>query len=221
MSAKPNKKRKLVVLISGSGSNLQALIDACSDDEVNAEIVAVLSNIADAKGLQRASAVGITTKVVSHRDYRDRQAFDQQLAAVITPFNPDLVVLAGFMRILTPTFVDQFMGKMVNIHPSLLPKYAGLDTHQRAIDAGDKIAGATVHFVTPELDGGPPILRGEVDISTRDTAASLASKVLSVEHKIFPLAIRWFCQNRLRLVSDKVILDGDELGENGLLYNNH
>ncbi len=221
MSENSNKKSRLVVLISGSGSNLQALIDACGHNRVNAEIVAVLSNVVDAKGLQRAAVAGITTRVVNHHDFQDRQDFDQQLAAEITPFNPDLVVLAGFMRILTPEFVNQFMGKMVNIHPSLLPKYTGLNTHQRAIDAGDKIAGATVHFVTPELDGGPIILRGEVDVSNHDTAASLASKVLIVEHKIFPLVVKWFCQNRLKLASDKVVLDGKVLGENGLLYNNH
>ena len=221
MSDRPRRKSRLVVLISGGGSNLQALINSCHQGKINADIVGVVSNVAGVKGLQRATDANITATVVNHLDFQNRQEFDQQLAAEINLFNPDLVVLAGFMRILTPEFVDQFMGRMINIHPSLLPKYTGLNTHQRAIDAGDEIAGATVHFVTPELDGGPPILQGQVDISDQDTSVSLASKVLKIEHKIFPLAISWFCEHRLELVSHKVMFDGKALNESDLLYSDN
>jgi phosphoribosylglycinamide formyltransferase-1 len=221
MSVSLGRKSRLVVLISGGGSNLQALINSCHQGKINADIVGVISNVADVKGLQRAADANITATVVNHLDFQNRHEFDQQLAAEINLFNPDLVVLAGFMRILTPEFVDQFMGRMINIHPSLLPKYTGLNTHQRAIDAGDKIAGATVHFVTPELDGGPQILQGQVDISDRDTSVSLASKVLKIEHKIFPLVISWFCEHRLKLVSEKVMFDGKALNESELLYSDN
>lgn len=154
---------RIVVLISGSGSNLQSFIEASKEGNIDGQIMAVISNRPGVKGLERASNVGIPSIVVDHRAFASRQEFDRYLAEVIQGFTPDLVVLAGFMRILTTDFVNQFVGKLINIHPSLLPAYPGLNTHQRAIEAGDSVAGATVHFVTPELDGGPAILQVEVD----------------------------------------------------------
>ena len=184
------KKPQLVILISGSGTNLQAFIDQCASGELNAEIACVISNKADAFGLERAKSAGIQTATLSHKDFDSREAFDQALIELIDPYQPDLVVLAGFMRILSAGFVQHFLGKLINIHPSLLPKYAGLNTHQRAIDAGDSEAGATVHFVTEELDGGPAILQAAVPIHEGDTADILASRILEQEHKIYPLATK-------------------------------
>ena len=159
------KKARLVVLISGSGSNLQSFIDACENGSLHGEVSAVISNKVGVKGLERAAQADIPGIVIDHRAFDSREEFDENLADLIESFNPDLVVLAGFMRILTPDFVTRFLGKLINIHPSLLPAYPGLHTHQRAIDAGDKEAGATVHFVTPELDGGPSILQARVPVA--------------------------------------------------------
>ena len=184
---------KIVILISGSGSNLQSFIDACSAGVVDGEIMAVISNRPGVKGLDRASAADIPNIVIDHRAFQSREEFDQHLAEVITSFTPDLVVLAGFMRILTDGFVNQFIGKLINIHPSLLPVYPGLNTHQRAIEAGDSTAGATVHFVTSELDGGPAILQAAVPILPKDTAVDLAARVLIVEHEIYPVVAQWYC----------------------------
>jgi phosphoribosylglycinamide formyltransferase-1 len=209
---------KIVILISGSGSNLQSFIDACSTGIVDGKIMAVISNRPGVKGLDRASAADIPNIVIDHRAFQSREEFDQHLAEVITSFTPDLVVLAGFMRILTDGFVNQFIGKLINIHPSLLPAYPGLNTHQRAIEAGDSTAGATVHFVTSELDGGPAILQAAVPILPKDTAVNLAARVLIVEHEIYPVVAQWYCQGRVVMDQGKVFHDGAAVGESGLLF---
>lgn len=198
----------VVALISGSGSNLQALIDA---QTAGAPFVlcAVISNEPDAFGLERARRHGIPTAVLNHRDYPDRASFDQALAALIDSYAPELVVLAGFMRILTPEFVARYLGRLLNIHPSLLPKYQGLHTHQRALDAGEHEHGASVHFVTAELDGGPVILQARVPVLADDDAATLAARVLQREHVIYPAVVRWFAEGRLQLGDDGcAYLDG-------------
>jgi phosphoribosylglycinamide formyltransferase 1 len=209
---------RLVVLLSGSGSNLQAFIDATENGTLNADIVAVISNKPDVMGLDRAQKAGITNKVIDHREFADRETFDQTLANQIEGYKPDLVILAGFMRILTPKFVDRFAGRIMNIHPSLLPKYPGLHTHQRAIDAGDSNAGATVHFVTSQLDGGPAIIQAEVPILTGDDADKLASRVLVQEHQIYPLTAQWFCEGRLSLNNGMPQLDGKTLPDSGFAF---
>ncbi|NEV62134.1 phosphoribosylglycinamide formyltransferase [Thiorhodococcus minor] len=201
----------VVALISGSGSNLQALIDAQLRG-APIRIAAVISNRADAFGLERARRHDIPTEVLSHRDYGDREGFDAALGDLIDRFAPGLVVLAGFMRILTEGFVDRYQGRMMNIHPSLLPKYRGLHTHQRALDAGETEHGASVHFVTAELDGGPVILQARVPVLPGDDAAALAARVLEREHRIYPTAVRWFAEGRLRLGEDgRPHLDGTPL----------
>lgn len=210
------RKRRIVVLISGSGSNLQSFIDASADGSLNADIVAVISNKAGVKGLERAADVGIPNITLDHNSFESRGDFDQALGDVIDSFSPDLIILAGFMRILTPHFVNRFIGQLMNIHPSLLPKYPGLHTHQRAIDAGDSEAGATVHFVTPELDGGPTIVQARVPVFERDTAELLASRILTYEHQIYPLAAEWFCQGRLQLRDGEVIFDNELLPAEGV-----
>lgn len=202
---------RVVVLISGSGSNLQAIIDGCSSGRVAAEVVAVISNQADAYGLERARQAGISAEVVSHRDHADRASFDAALAARIDAHGADLVVLAGFMRILTDDFVRRYQGRLVNIHPSLLPKYPGLHTHQRAIDAGDSEHGCSVHFVTPELDGGPVILQAKVPLFPGDDADTLRERVHVQEHAIYPLVVHWFGSGRLALTDAGVTLDGQLL----------
>lgn len=189
----------VVVLISGAGSNLQALIDAQLGDALPVEIRAVVSNRAEAFGLERATRAGIATRVLNHRDFATRERYDGELGTLIEDFAPGLVVLAGFMRILTPEFVTRFRGRLLNIHPSLLPKFPGLHTHQRAIDAGEVEHGATVHFVTEELDGGPAVLQARVPVLPGDDAATLAGRVLLKEHLIYPLAVRWFAEGRLSL----------------------
>ncbi|WP_341501596.1 phosphoribosylglycinamide formyltransferase [Gallaecimonas sp. GXIMD4217] len=208
-------KAALVVLISGSGSNLQAIMDACARGEIDAEVVGVVSNKADAFGLERAAKAGIPTRVLSHRDYQDRESYDDALVGVVNGFGPDLVILAGFMRILTPVFVNAFEGRLLNIHPSLLPKYRGLNTHQRALDAGDSEHGVSVHFVTAELDGGPVILQAKVPVYAGDTAEDLAEKVHFQEHRIYPLVVRWFVDGRLQMRDGKAILDNQILPECG------
>lgn len=200
--------QSIVVLISGSGSNLQALLDHFADQPQRARISAVLSNKADAFGLERAAKAGVPTHVLSHRNYADRLSFDQAMIEQIDQYQPDLVVLAGFMRILTPEFTRHYAGKLVNIHPSLLPKYKGLDTHQRALDAGDNEHGCSVHFVTAELDGGPVIVQAHTPIAAEDTADSLAQKVHALEHQIYPLAAQWFVEGRLQLVDNCAVFDG-------------
>ncbi|MDA0795709.1 MAG: phosphoribosylglycinamide formyltransferase [Proteobacteria bacterium] len=218
MSAGQKPRPRIVILISGSGSNLQSLIDACLNNKIKAQITAVISNKPNVKGVERATAANIPTIIIDHRDFNSRPEFDLRLLEAIKSFSPDLVVLAGFMRILTTDFVNQFEGKLLNIHPSLLPAYQGLDTHQRAIAAGDSKAGATVHFVTPELDGGPPILQAEVEIMPTDSAQDLAARVLKVEHRIYPTVVQWFCDGRLKAENGKAFLDGTLIGSNGILF---
>ncbi len=188
---------RLVVLISGNGSNLQAIIDNITDKGLPAQIVAVISNKADAYGLERAKKAEIEQCVLSHKDFRDRNQYDLALKELIDGYQPDLIILAGFMRILSNEFVEHYLHKMMNIHPSLLPKYKGLNTHQRVLDAGDKEHGCSVHFVTPELDDGPVILQATVDIKENDTAESLASRVHEQEHRIYPQAIRMFAEKKI------------------------
>lgn len=203
----------IVVLISGGGSNLQAIIDAIHNQQLNAEIKAVISNNPDAFGLQRARATHIETRVIDHRDYSDRHAFDMALQTAIDTFQPALVVLAGFMRIFTDEFVEHYRGRMLNIHPSLLPKFQGLHTHQRAIEAKETEHGATVHFVTPELDGGPAILQARVPVLTGDTTDLLAQRVLHFEHQIYPQVISWFAAGRLSMQDGRAVFDGQSLKE--------
>lgn len=199
----------VVVLISGSGSNLQALIDATG---LGFEIRAVISNVPDAFGLKRAEAAGIPARVLDHHGYPNRATYDAALAELIDSFAPGLVVLAGFMRILTPRFVNHYRGRLLNIHPSLLPKFRGLHTHARALEAGESVHGASVHFVTPELDGGPVVLQAEVPVLTDDDPDRLAARVLTREHRIYPCAVGWFAAGRLHLDDQgRPVLDGQVL----------
>jgi phosphoribosylglycinamide formyltransferase-1 len=209
---------RLAVLISGRGSNLQAFIAACDRGDLAAQISLVISNNPTAAGLQRASEAGLATRCINHRDYPSREAFDEALVDELRANAIDLVILAGFMRILTPVFIEPYRGRLLNIHPSLLPKYPGLDTHQRALDAGDSEAGATVHFVTAELDGGPPVLQARVPILQGDTADSVAARVAEQEHIIYPLAARWLAQGRLALTDSGATLDGKLLPATGVQY---
>lgn len=205
--------KRIVVLISGSGSNLQALIDNIHAQHAN--IVAVIANKADAYGLTRAKHARIPAQVVANTDYASREEYDAALIRALDAYQPDLVVLAGFMRILTPGFVAHYAGRMLNIHPSLLPKYTGLHTHQRAIDAGDTEHGTSVHFVTEELDGGPVILQARVPIFEDDDAESVAARVQQQEHRIYPLVVKWFVDGRLKMMEDHAWLDGQALGHAG------
>lgn len=202
---------RVVVLISGSGSNLQALIDGVAAGNLPIEIVAVISNRPDVMGLSRAANAGIQTLVLDHKGFASREAFDQELMRVIDSYTPGLIVLAGFMRILTPEFTHHYLGRMLNIHPSLLPKFQGLHTHQRAIDAGETQHGVTVHFVTAELDGGPAIVQAVVPVIKTDDANLLAKRVQRQEHVIYPLAVKWFAQGDLRMVDGKAELKGELL----------
>lgn len=207
----------VVVLISGSGSNLQALIDSVAHDGNPARIAAVICNRAGAYGLERAKQAGITTELLDHKQFDGREAFDAALIQAIDAHQPDLVVLAGFMRILTPGFVQHYSGRLLNIHPSLLPKHKGLHTHQRAIEAGDSEHGCSVHFVTEELDGGPLVVQAVLPVMADDTAESLARRVHQQEHQIYPLAVRWFAEGRLRLGAQGAMLDGQPLPASGHL----
>jgi len=202
---------RIVVLISGNGSNLQAIIDDIHDDEIDAEVVAVFSNKADAYGLQRADIAGIDSIIIDSNDYKTREEYDAQLQQSIDQYRPDLIVLAGFMRILSDEFVNHYLGRLINIHPSLLPKYQGLNTHQRVLDAGDTHHGASVHFVIPELDAGPLILQAEVPIHENDTVAELAHRVHKQEHIIYPLVVKWFAEGRIKMIDNTTIKDGKEL----------
>jgi phosphoribosylglycinamide formyltransferase-1 len=206
----------VVVLISGSGSNLQALIDATTNG-LPARIAAVISNRADAYGLERAQRAGIPTQVLSHKGYPDRESYDAALAERIDAYQPGLVVLAGFMRILSPGFVQHYRGRMLNIHPSLLPEFRGLHTHERALEAGVTEHGASVHFVTEELDGGPLIIQARVPVLPGDDPETLAARVLRQEHRIYPRAVEWFAQGRLRLDGGRVLLDGRPLERPALI----
>jgi phosphoribosylglycinamide formyltransferase-1 len=210
---------RIIVLISGSGTNLQAIIDACKVEGYPGDVVAVVSNKADAYGLTRAKDADIATVALSHKDFASREDYDQALIKEIDAFSPDVIVLAGFMRILTPNFVQHYQGKLLNIHPSLLPKYQGLHTHQRAIDAGDSEHGVSVHFVTEELDGGPVILQAKVPIFAEDNTDDLAARVHEQEHRIYPLVVKWLCEKRLSMLkteqSEQAILDNHVLPVSG------
>jgi phosphoribosylglycinamide formyltransferase-1 len=206
----------VVVLISGRGSNLQAIIDATRAGKLPVELRAVISNKPDAPGLQYAQAAHIPSHVVCHRDFASREAFDQALMQKIDACQPQLVVLAGFLRILGKNFIDHYAGRLINVHPSLLPNFPGLNTHARALESGVGWHGATVHFVTNEVDTGPIIIQARVKVLPSDTPEILAARVLKEEHRIFPLAIRWFAANRLRLDGRRVLLDGEVKPEQGL-----
>jgi phosphoribosylglycinamide formyltransferase 1 len=204
----------LVVLISGNGSNLQALIDQRQSGGF--EISAVICNEPEAYGLKRAAQAGIPTVVLNHRDFTDREQFDQQLITRIDLYSPDLLVLAGYMRILSPIFVQHYHGRILNIHPSLLPAYRGTNTHQRVLDAGELTHGVSVHFVTEELDGGPVVLQVEIPIMAGDSKETLAKRIAAQEHRIYPEVVNWFCKGRLKLENSTVSLDGQQLPEYGI-----
>ena len=212
-------RTRVVVLISGSGSNLQAIIDGMQSTELPIDIAAVISNRPAVFGLERAEKAGIPALVLDHKQFDDRESFDQKLAQLIDSYQPDLVVLAGFMRILTTTFTRHYAGRMLNIHPSLLPKYQGLHTHQRVLDAGEAEHGVTVHFVTEELVGGPAVIQAKISIESVDDAVSLAKRVQQQEHIIYPLAVKWFAEGRLRMDDGAVFLDNELLPPSGYLIN--
>ena len=197
--------KRIVILISGRGSNMQAVLDA----KLNAAVTAVVSNDPSAKGLEIARNAGVDTVVVNHRDYADRASFDRSLADTIAAYRPDLIVLAGFMRILTEDFIRRFNGRIMNIHPSLLPAFPGLDTHRRAIDEGVKLNGCTVHFVTPALDHGPIVIQSAVPVLPDDDEERLAARVLEQEHAVYPQAIRWFLDGHLSLEGNRVKLSAE------------
>ncbi|WP_279151569.1 phosphoribosylglycinamide formyltransferase [Photobacterium iliopiscarium] len=206
----------IVVLISGNGSNLQAIIDSCTNGIIkNSRIAAVISNKADAYGLQRAQLANIEAVSIAATNYANRQDYDQVLIEKINAYQPDVIVLAGFMRILSADFVNHYQGRMLNIHPSLLPKYTGLNTHQRAIDAGDTEHGTSVHFVTEELDGGPIILQAKVPIFTTDSVDDVIKRVQRQEHNIYPLVIQWLLTQRLSMQNGCAVLDGNQLPPQG------
>jgi len=202
--------KKLVILISGRGSNMEAIVRACASEGWPARVAAVIANRPDAAGLAFAASQGIATAVVDHRQFPDRDSFDAALAGQIDAFAPDLVLLAGFMRVLTARFVDRYAGRMLNVHPSLLPSFPGLKTHQQALDAGVRFHGASVHFVTSQLDHGPIVAQSAVPVVAGDTAGTLAARVLATEHIIYPRAARWFVEGRLALDGLRVTLTPPE-----------
>ncbi len=206
----------IVVLVSGRGSNLQAMIEAVRDGRLPAEIRAVISSEPGAPALARARTAGIPVHVINHRDFPAREQFDRALMQRIDACQPRLVVLAGFMRILGKDFIDHYAGRMINIHPSLLPAFPGLDTHARALQSGAKTHGASVHFVTHEVDGGPLIVQAAVPVLEGDSPDILAERVLAEEHRIYPLAIGWFLDGRLSVEGGRVLLDGEKRPEQGL-----
>ena len=214
------EKASLVVLISGSGSNLLAIIDAIKNNQLNAEIKAVISNKATAIGLDHARKENISTHVVDHKQYPCRELFDQAMMQIIEPIKPDLVVLAGFMRILSRDFIARYQHCLINIHPSLLPKYKGLNTHQLAIDNKDEIHGASVHYVNFELDSGPVVIQAEVPVLAADNAETLAARVLQEEHKIYPMAIQLHISGRLRFDNEQLKFDNQALTKPLLWKNN-
>ena len=213
-----SETKRIAVLISGRGSNLQAFLDASARGTLDGHICLVLSNRPDAEGLARATRAGVDTACIDHRNYDSREQFDAALIERVQRSEADLVLLAGFMRILTPVFIEPLAGRLLNIHPSLLPKYPGLHTHQRALDARDREAGVTVHFVTPEIDGGPPVIQARVPILPGDDAAALAERVIRREHEIYPIAAQWFLQGRLVLKKSGAELDGKPIPPTGVVY---
>lgn len=207
--------KRIVILISGNGSNLQAIMDACARGSLDATVCGVISNRADAYGLVRATEAGIPTQTLQPKAFSDREAFDKALMAAIDAWLPDAVVLAGYMRILSPTFVTHYAGKLLNIHPSLLPKYPGLHTHRRALENGDTEHGTSVHFVTEQLDSGPIILQARVPIFPGDSEDEIISRVQHQEHAIYPLAISWLLTGRLMMKNNQALLDGIVLPAQG------
>ncbi|WP_428774299.1 phosphoribosylglycinamide formyltransferase [Vibrio sp.] len=207
--------KSIVVLVSGNGSNLQAIIDACETSIENGKVTAVFSNKATAYALERAKQAGAAALFLDPKAFDTRDAFDHELMRQIDEYHPDLIVLAGYMRILSSEFVRHYMGRMINIHPSLLPKYPGLNTYQRAIHAGDEEHGTSVHFVTETLDGGPVILQAKVPIFEEDSVESLTERVQVQEHRIYPLVTKWFVEGRLEMIDGKAYLDGEKLGIHG------
>jgi phosphoribosylglycinamide formyltransferase-1 len=201
--------KNIVILISGRGSNMEALIAARDAGQLPVNIAAVISNRPEAKGLETAGRAGITAHYIDHKAFAGREAFDAALAECIDQFNPDLVVLAGFMRILSEGFVRHYEGRLMNIHPSLLPSFPGLHTHQRALEEGVRIHGCTVHFVTPTLDHGPVIIQAAIPVLDDDTEESLAARILVQEHKVYPQAVRWFAEDKLTLENGRVRLSAD------------
>jgi len=207
------RKIRLVVLISGRGSNLQAILDQAVSGELPVEVAAVVSNRPGVHGLERARQAGVPALELDHKNFADRPEFEAALIETIDRRQPDLVVLAGFMRVLTAGFTEHYRGRLLNIHPSLLPKFRGLHTHERAIAAGETEHGASIHFVTAELDGGPVIVQARVPVLPGDDPDALAARVLEQEHRLYPLAIRWFAEQRLRLEGEQVWFDGQPLVE--------
>ena len=207
------RMKNIVILISGRGSNMEAIVRAFRQEKWSARLCAVISNRADAAGLVFAAEAGIPTQVVSHKYYADREAYDAALQAVIDTYEPDLVILAGFMRSLTTGFVEHYTGRMINIHPSLLPSFRGLHTHRQAIEAGVRVHGATVHFVTPELDGGPVIAQAVVPVLPGDDEDTLADRVLAQEHRLYPRVVRWITEDKVSYTGEgKVVLADDIAG---------
>jgi len=205
-----NSQKSIVILISGRGSNMESLLAAVAAGTLPVRVAAVLSNRPDAAGLQSAAAQGVPTRVVDHKQFADRVAFDAAMSEAIDAFAPDLVVLAGFMRILSEGFVRRYEGRLMNIHPSLLPAFPGLHTHRKALDEGVRVHGCTVHFVTPALDHGPLVVQAAVPVLDDDDEAALAARVLAQEHRVYPQAVRWFAEGRLRLVGQRVLLDAPQ-----------
>lgn len=206
---------KICVLISGNGSNLQAIIDAVAAGRIYGKVVNVISSKPDVYGLERAKTAGIDATVLDHRQYESREAYDAALSEAIDACGAECIILAGFMRILTPDFVTRYTGKLLNIHPSLLPKYKGLNTHKRALENKDTEHGVSVHFVTPELDGGPVIIQSKVPIFENDSASDLAERVREQELSIYPLVIKWFCEGRLSMQNNKAVLDHETIPSTG------
>jgi phosphoribosylglycinamide formyltransferase-1 len=212
------RKKRVAILISGRGSNMAALIDAAGDKTYPAEIALVLSNRPEAAGLAHAGNCGIATAIVDHAQYgKDREAFERAMQAVLESHRIDLVCLAGFMRLLSPWFVARWEGRMLNIHPALLPAFRGLDTHERALEAGVRIHGATVHFVVPEMDTGPIVAQGAVAVLDGDTPDTLAARVIAVEHRIYPVALRLLAADRVRVVSGRCMIDGQIAPQGALI----
>ena len=200
---------KTAILISGSGTNLQAFIDRVTDGDLNLDLTVVFSNRPDAYGLERAKKAGIPTTCIRHQDFTDRVSFDRAVIQELDQWQPDLIVLAGFMRILSSMFVNHYAGKILNIHPALLPAYPGLHTHQRVLEAGDKWHGSTVHFVTEELDGGPRILQGRIPVITSESAEQLETRVQAIEHQIYPEAAGWVGAGRVEFRDGQTWIDGE------------
>lgn len=221
MAKVPNSSCEIAVLISGGGSNLQSIINHIQENHINASIACVISNEPSAYGLTRAEQANIPTHTIEHNNHATQEEFDAELIKTLAVYNINLIVLAGFMRILSPNFINEYQDKILNIHPSLLPKYTGLHTHARVLKANESKHGCSVHFVTAELDKGPLILQAKVDVKSSDTPDLLAERVLKKEHIIYPLVVKWFCEKRLNLIYDKVHFDGSPLEEPMLLSPEH